>query len=86
MDSRIKGAFLILVLVQGLHSVEEYYGRLWEELLPAAIASNFVSSNPRTGSIILNIALFVFGLLCWSLPVRKNFSIARGVVWLWIFY
>lgn len=84
MDSRIKIAFLILVLVQGLHSVEEYIGRLWENFPPAMLFTSLVSNNLETGFLIINIGLFIFGILCWLFPVRMDFAIARGIIWFWI--
>lgn len=84
MNNRIKTTFLILVLVQGLHSIEEYIGRLWEVFPPAAFLSSLVSTNPETGFLMINIGLFLFGLFCWIFPVRRNYLPARGLIWLWI--
>lgn len=84
MNKRIRMTFLILVLIQGLHSIEEYFGRLWEVFLPAKLLSNLVSENPETGFLIINIGLFIFGLLCWLVAVRKNYLIARGLIWFWV--
>ena len=50
--------FLILVLVQGLHSLEEYIGKLWESFPPATILCGLVSENLLTGFLIINIGLF----------------------------
>jgi hypothetical protein len=84
MDDRIKITFLILVLTQGLHSLEEYVGRLWEVFPPAKLLSSLVSENHRTGFVILNIGLFLFGLWCWLFPARKNYPSAQGFLLFWI--
>ena len=84
MSSRIKTTFLLLVLLQGLHSIEEYIGRLWEVFLPARLASNAVADNTEKGFIIINCCLFTFGILCWLVPVRKDHSSAYILIWLWI--
>ena len=84
MSSRIKTTFLLLVLVQGLHSVEEYIGGLWEVFLPARLVSNAVSNNTEKGFIILNCCLFTFGMLYWLLPVRKEYPFAYILIWFWI--
>jgi hypothetical protein len=63
MNNRVKLTFLMLVLTQGLHSVEEYFGRLWEVLPPARFLSSLVSDDLREGFLIINIGLFIFGLL-----------------------
>jgi len=85
MNTRIKLIFLMLVLVQGLHSIEEYLGKLWEDFQPAKILSGLVSNNLEKGFLIINIGLFIFGIWSWAIPVRKNYSIARSLIWFWIF-
>jgi len=72
MNQKMKWIFLILVLVQGLHSIEEYVGELWENFPPARVLCSFVSDNPATGLLIMNIGLFVLGLWCWLFPIGKK--------------
>lgn len=84
MHKRIKIVFLLLILLQGLHSVEEYYGGLWEVLTPARIVSEAVSSNPEVGFIIINTGLFIFGLLCWLLSSRQKKISYQALIWIWI--
>ena len=84
MNQKIKWVFLILVIVQGLHSIEEYVGKLWENFPPARVLCSLVSDNLVTGFLIINIGLFVFGLWCWLFPVRKNYSYAQFLIWFWI--
>ena len=84
MNKRVRVTFLILVFIQGLHSVEEYMGRLWEVFPPARFLSSLVSENLETGFLILNVGLFFFGILCWLVAIRKNYSFAQGLVWFWI--
>ncbi|MBC8147866.1 MAG: HXXEE domain-containing protein [Bacteroidetes bacterium] len=84
MNQKIKWIFLILVLVQGLHSIEEYVGKLWENFPPARVLCSLVSDNLVTGFLIINIGLFVFGLWCWLFPIRKNYFYAQFLIWFWI--
>lgn len=84
MNNRINHLFIILVFLQGLHSIEEYYGRLWDTFSPAVFLTGLVSANHETGYLIINIGLFIFGLLCWFFPVRKNYFYADVVIWFWI--
>jgi hypothetical protein len=84
MSSRIKTTFLLLVLLQGLHSIEEYTGRLWEVFLPARLVSDAVADNTEKGFIIINCCLFIFGMLCWLIPVRKEYSFGYILIWFWI--
>ena len=84
MNNRISISFLILILVQALHSVEEYLGRLWEVLPPARFMSGLLSKNLETGFILINLILFVFGMWCWRFPVCKNYLIKPIILWFWI--
>ena len=76
--------FLLLVLVQGLHSIEEYIGRLWENFPPATILCSLISDDLETGFLVINTGLFVFGILCWLMPVRRGHWTASGLIWFWI--
>ena len=84
MSTKIKSVFLVLVLIQAMHSIEEYIGKLWEVFPPAAFLTALFSKNLETGFLIANIGLFVFGILCWLFPVRGNYSTAKGILWFWI--
>ena len=84
MNKRIQITFIILVLVQGLHSIEEYFGKLWEVFPPAKFLSSLVSKNLETGFLIINIVLFLFGIWCWLFPIHKNYVIASGLIGFWI--
>jgi hypothetical protein len=52
MIQRIKWIFLILVLAQGFHSIEEYTGEIWENFPPARILCRLVSDNLTSGFLI----------------------------------
>ena len=84
MVQKIKWVFLVLVLVQGVHSIEEYVGELWENFPPARVLCGLVSDNLVTGFLIINIGLFVFGLWCWLFPIRKNYFYGQFLIWFWI--
>ena len=84
MGTKIKSVFLVLVLIQAMHSIEEYIGKLWEVFPPAAFLTALFSKNLETGFLIANIGLFVFGIFCWLFPVRGNYSTAKGILWFWI--
>ena len=76
--------FAALIAAQAAHSIEEYAGRLWESFPPARLVSSLVSSNPRTGFIILNIMLVAFGVWCAIWPVRRGWHSATLFICLWI--
>lgn len=76
--------FLILVITQGLHSIEEYIGKLWENFPPATVLCGWVSDDLEKGFLTINIGLFIFGLFCWSFLIRRNLSIAPMTIGFWI--
>ena len=84
MHKRIKIVFLLLILFQGFHSIGEYYGKLWDVLTPARMVSEVVSTNPGTGFRIVNICLFIFGIMCWIISTRNKKISYQGLIWIWI--
>lgn len=82
--SRAEIAFGALVLAQAAHSAEEYVGRLWESFPPARFVAGLVSTNLDRGFLFLNICLVAFGAWCYFWPVRRRWSIAPSILWLWI--
>ena len=85
MDSRSRFAFLILVLAQAAHSVEEYIFKLYDVFVPARFVSGLVSDDLRTGFAIVNIALVAFGVWCYLARVRPSHVSVRQWVWPWVF-
>jgi hypothetical protein len=83
MDRRASFAFLLLVLAQACHSVEEYRFRLFEVLAPARFVSLSVGLDPASGFAIVNSFLVAFGLWCWAFPVRRGWPSARAFAWGW---
>src|SRR5687768_10413125 len=49
-------AFGLLILTQAAHSIEEYFGRLWESFPPAYLVSGLVSQDRQLGFLVLNVA------------------------------
>lgn len=83
MSGRTRLAFLLLVLAQAAHSVEEYAGRLYAVFPPARLASSAVSADPAAGFLALNTAIVAFGLWSWAVPVRTGWGAARMLAWGW---
>lgn len=82
--TRFDWAFLGLVTAQSAHSVEEYYGHLYEVFAPARFVSGLISQNLQRGFIVFNVALVVFGLWCFFWPVRRRWAALAPFVWLWV--
>jgi len=83
LSPRTSAAFLTLVCVQAVHSVEEYRNRLFDVLAPARAVSGLISPDRRVGFVIFNAALVAFGLWCWLVPIRRGRPSARGLAWAW---
>jgi hypothetical protein len=82
--SRFHVAFGVLVLAQAAHSVEEYYGRLWESFPPARFLTGAISSDPERGFLIINVSLVAFGIWCFLWPVRRDWPSAVWFAWAWV--
>ena len=82
MNKPIRITFLLIALVQGLHSMEEYAGKLWDVYPPASFVCRLVSTNPENGFIIINISLFIVLMLIWLATFSKNFSV-KPLLWFW---
>jgi hypothetical protein len=84
--SKAKFGFLCIVVSQTLHSLEEYYFRLWEVFAPARIASNFISDNVETGFLIINTTVVLFGFWSYFWAVSKAWRSAHALMWFWVIF
>jgi len=75
---------LILVLVQAMHSVEEYAFKLYDVFGPARFVSRLVSDDLPTGFAVMNIGLVSLGVWCYLARVRPGHLSARLWVWPWV--
>lgn len=76
--------FLALVATQALHSFEEYTHHLYEVFAPARAVSALLSSDLARGFVIFNVALVLFGLWCFAVPVRRRWHAAVPLAWVWV--
>lgn len=82
--SRLQFTFGVLIIVQTVHSVEEFVGQLWESFPPAAFLTRLVSSNNEAGFLVINVALISFGVWCFHWPVRRGWPSAAPLIWSWV--
>ena len=82
--SRFQLTFGALILAQIAHSIEEYFGHLWESFPPARFLTSLVSSNLERGFVVLNVFLLGFGLWCLLWPVRRSWPVAVSLAWFWV--
>lgn len=74
--------FLLLVVFQILHSIEEYEYRLYEVLRPAQAISRFFSNDDATGFLIANILIATAGFTSWVFTARSK-SLAPSIIIFW---
>ena len=82
--TRLDTSFAALIVAQALHSVEEYFGRLWAVFPPAAFITGLISEDRRFGFIIFNILLLMFGVWCFFWPVGRRWASMAGFVAFWV--
>jgi hypothetical protein len=73
----------LLILAQAAHSIEEYFGRLWESFPPAYFVTGLVSGDREFGFLVLNVVLVTFGVWCYLFPVLRRWRSARGIALGW---
>lgn len=83
MEPRSRILFLLLVLAQAAHSVEEYLFRLYDLFPPARYVADAFGVDRPLGFLIFNTLLVGFGLWCWFASVRPGRGSARGFAWFW---
>ena len=80
---RFQLTFGLLILAQAAHSIEEYFGRLWESFPPAAFLTSLVSQDGEFGFLVINVALVTFGVWCYLWPVQRRWRSATGIATGW---
>jgi hypothetical protein len=73
--------FLSLILAQAVHSLEEFFFRLYDVLAAARWVSGLFSANLRVGFAIANVLLVLLGL--WGYLARVRTSHPSGPAWAW---
>lgn len=84
MDTGSKRLFLLLVVAQALHSLEEFRFELWESLAFARAASGLISADLATGFAVVNVAFVALGVLAWLIPVRQDRASAIPIAWFFV--
>lgn len=84
MNTKIRAAFLVLIVLQALHSIEEFIFKFYEVFPPMVLLYRNAPHLARPAFIMFNALLVLVGLTClfrWVWPARRG---ARTVVWAWI--
>lgn len=84
MNSRISSAFLSLIILQAIHSIEEFIFGFYERFPPMRLIYQDAPHLAKPAFAISNVLLFLIGLTCFYYWVRPAGERARTVVWVWI--
>jgi hypothetical protein len=84
MNRNCRLGFLLLLVCQAMHSVEEYATHLYEVFAPARFVSGLVSPDLSLGFIAVNAALIAAGVWTYAVPIRKGYRSAWVLAWLWV--
>lgn len=83
MSNAIKGAFLAVVVMQAVHSTEEYFFKLYEVFPPMRRLYRDSPGMAKPAFIAFNVALVIAGLFCVA-RVWRGLPGARTIVWIWV--
>lgn len=84
MNRSIPPAFLSLVILQAIHSAEEFAFRFYENFPPMRLIYRDAPLLAKPAFLISNALLFFAGLICFSCWVRPARKGARTVVRVWV--
>ena len=84
MNGRISTAFLLLIILQAIHSVEEFIFGFYEKFPPMRALYREAPHLAKPAFAIANALLILVGLICYYYWVRPARERARSVVWVWI--
>lgn len=84
MNSRIPPAFLSLVVLQAVHSAEEFVFGFYERFPPMRAVYRDAPLLAKPAFAVSNALLFLAGLICFFYWVRPGRRGARTVVRVWV--
>ena len=76
--------FLLLVILQAIHSLEEFTFRLYERFPPMRLLYQSAPHLAKPAFAISNALLVLIGLVCFYSWVQSGRKGATIVVWIWI--
>jgi glycopeptide antibiotics resistance protein len=84
MNGKIRLAFLSLIILQAIHSAEEFIFKFYEKFPPMRLIYREAPNLAKPAFAISNVLLFCAGMFClyyWVRPARRG---AKTVIWVWI--
>ena len=84
MNINVRAAFFVLVILQAIHSGEEFIFRLYERFPPMRFVYQNAPHLAKPAFVISNVLLILIGLICFFYWVQPDRHGATVVVWIWI--
>jgi Protein of unknown function with HXXEE motif len=84
MNKQIKTAFLAMIVLQTVHSIEEFLFKIYEVSPQMRLAFQHAPDLAKPAFIASNLLLNLFGFICFFYWVRPAKPAARRVVWIWV--
>jgi hypothetical protein len=81
--SGVSRIFLALIVVQAIHSVEEFATGLYRVFPPARFVSGILGADPRLGFAVFNAALIGLGFWSYRRRIVPAHPAARAWAWGW---
>jgi hypothetical protein len=84
IDRRTRVAFLLLVVVQAAHSIEEVVFKLYAVYPPARFISSLFGERLGLWFAAANALIVAVGVWCYVAPVRAQHPSAVTWMWVWV--
>ena len=84
MNNKIRVAFLVLIGLQALHSIEEFIFKFYEVFPPMVSMYRNAPAMAQPAFVLANSLLILVGFVCllrWVWPARRG---AKVVAWAWV--
>jgi hypothetical protein len=84
MNNNVRVSFLVLVILQAIHSAEEFIFKFYDRFPPMRFLYQNVPHLAKPAFAISNALLILVGLVCFYYWVQAGRRGATVVVWIWI--
>ncbi len=84
MNKQIKTAFLAMISLQTVHSIEEFIFKIYEVSPQMQLVFQHAPDLAKPAFVASNLLLNLFGFICFFYWVRPARQAARRIIWLWV--
>jgi hypothetical protein len=84
MKNKTRLILAATVVLQVIHSIEEYSFEFYNVFPPAKYLNSIFPGIARPGFIAINILVIGYGVFCFMIYPKTRESTAKGIFWIWI--